>query len=618
MCGIVGIYEYNDSQKVDEKALVRARDTMAYRGPDDAGLYVSSDKKVGLGHRRLSIIDISFAGHQPFSNKDRSIWIVFNGEIYNYLEIRSELVLKGYSFKSDTDTEVIIYAYEEWGEECVKKFNGMWSFALWDTHKQNLFCSRDRFGVKPFYYYLDRERFVFASEIKAMLSWPFIPRVSNDSKIFEYLAFSFLDTTSQTFFQKIEQLKPAHNLTLKNGQLKTYRYWDILEKKVENLSDNEIKEKFRFLLQDAIRLRFRSDVPVAVLLSGGLDSSAIACLAANAMPNTQINVFSAVYPGQTCDESDYIQAVLQKYPNLNPNFIYPQSGDLSKEIGKIIWHQDEPFSSTTTLSHWLLMKEINKAGIKVVLSGQGADEVLAGYYDSFGYYLVELLRQGSIKKFQKEFKLIAKNYQFSKTYLALNLIKSLLPRKAANLLRGALKDKIFYWLNFSFIAKYYGYAFSENKFKNVFSNNLWRLLATDSLPRILHYEDRGSMAFSIEERVPFLDYRLVEFIFSLPDKYKIDNGLTKTILRDSLKNIVPEEILQRKIKIGFSTPIKQWLQVNEKLAGTPSTFRFTRKKYLKEYAVKKMMPIYMKGTQNQNEVVWRIINLELWLKEFFI
>lgn len=616
MCGIVGIFNRQPNQSLDEATLIKARDLITYRGPDDAGVYVSPDQRIGLAHRRLSIIDLSSAGHQQMSNEDSTIWIVYNGETYNYLEIKPELEKLGHKFKSNTDTEVIIHAYEQWGEDCVKKFNGMWSFVIWDSKREKVFCSCGRFGVKPFYYFLNNDVFIFASEVKAILSFSQVPRQLNEPKIFEYLAYALLDTNEQTFFKNIFQLRGGHNLVIERNSIRLYRYWD-LPRESTKLNYPEACEKFRYLLGDAVRLRFRSDVPVAVLLSGGLDSSAIACLAAKEMSN--VEVFSAQYPGQACDETHYIEMVLKKYPQLKAHSILPDSQNFKDEIEQIVWHQGEPHSSVAVLSHWLLMKEISRTGIKVILSGQGADELLAGYYDSFGYYLARLLQRGQFNKFRQELNLLSSHYQMSRKHLLANLIKAEFPRKMANPLRVITQDKILEWLRPSFIMKYLGGTVYQKKFNNILTNCLWRQIDTDTLPQILHYEDRNSMAFSVEERVPFLDYRLVEFVFSLPDEYKINNGLTKLILRDSLRGIVPEEILQRTTKIGFSTPIDKWLSHNmsmvERATSRLSSFY---QPYFKAEQVKKMIEPSLRGSIRQAQIIWRIVNLDLWFDEYFI
>jgi asparagine synthase (glutamine-hydrolysing) len=420
MCGISGIWHLDNSRSISPSLIAQMTFTLRHRGPDDEGyLFVDtvtghhegrrgrdtvpelqmpdvrqgSEKRYDLafGFRRLSIIDLSPAGHQPMGNADGSLWVVYNGEIYNYLELREELKARGHTFRTATDTEVILCAYEEWGEACLERFNGMWAFALWDGHRQQLFCARDRFGIKPFYYVWDGTTFAFASEIKALLQMPDITRRPNEPVIYDYLRYGHLDHSEETFFTGIKQFPPAHFLLLRpTRQFSLRRYWDLIpDRRAEPLftSDASYAERFYSLFEDAVRLRLRSDVPIGTCLSGGLDSSAIVCVANKLLLDENVidpdlvgerqRTFSSCFDDRQYDERQYIQAVLA-LTGAEPNYTFPKGGELLDALTKLMWHQDEPFGSTSIYAQWRVMEKTAERGVKVLLDGQGGDELLAG------------------------------------------------------------------------------------------------------------------------------------------------------------------------------------------------------------------------------------------------
>lgn len=584
---------------------------------------------LALANRRLAIIDLSAAGHQPMCNEDGTIWVVHNGEIYNFRELRGELQSLGHRFVSDVDTEVIIHAYEEWGVGCLNKFNGMWAFCVWDSKKQKLFCSRDRFGIKPLYYYFDEEQFLFASEIKALLQAS-IPKRANERQIYDYLALGMVDHTEETFFEKIKQLRGGEylELSIKTGRLSISRYWDIdLDKKFSGFTDEEYARIFYELLKDAVRLHLISDVPVGTCLSGGLDSSAIVCLVDRLMREEGMKIsgskiqktFSARYEDPRHDEGHFIEHVVRE-TQVEAHFIYPAGEGLLEEIEKLIYHQDEPFGSTSIYAQWSVFKLAKICGVKVTLDGQGGDELLAGYHGYFSSFFAELLRVGQWSQLFKELQSYAAMHSYSKTQGLSRAVLWLLPEKAESIfrfLRRFTREGL--WLRRDFLRR-----FANNhprlvaKGKSIFDNHLYTTLIRSNLPSLLRFEDRNSMAHSIESRVPFLDYRLVEFVFATPATQKIHNGVTKKILRDALKGILPEPIRTRMDKLAFSTPEDMWFRTTMKgfLMDLISSESFHSRPYFDVQQVKKLFEAHIEGKRNVSNTIWRIINLELWLRRF--
>ena len=621
MCGIVGLFNFK--RTIDLGIISKMNDSISHRGPDDEGyLFLNTFKKQYkslsgvdtityykekyssindeiqgdfngvFAHRRLSILDLSELGHQPMSNEDESIWLVFNGEIYNYMELRDELISYGHIFRSHTDTEVIIHAYEEWGENCLEKFNGMWAFALYDFNTDKLFCARDRFGVKPFYFYCQDDNFMFSSEIKAILQNNIVNREVNTEIAMDFLDRGVSDHTNQTFFKGIYQLQPSFYLTVVKGELIVKRYYD-LKTKGRNLNIEEAKVKFFNIFKDSVKLRLRSDVPFGSALSGGLDSSAIVSMVDYILKENGSglisNTFSSVFDNKKYDEQEYIDEVNMGKKCI-PHKISPNPIELIEDIKSLVNTQEEPFGSLSIYAQWKVMKLVSETDVKVLLDGQGADEILAGYKDSYDYYLTDLLKAFNFKKFRAEYSARKMNNKTTLKKGVRDLVFAMIPENTkAQIYRGG---------NFK----------QKKKFHNKLNDGLYYMLYKLNLPAYLHNEDRNSMAYSIESRVPFLDYRLVEFSFSLPPEYKINLGMTKYIIRESLKGVLPEKIRIRKDKMGFVTPQEVW-QENELKPFCDNIIRnkiFLGRDYFKCYDFKKM-DCYK---------LWRCISMELWLREF--
>ncbi len=613
MCGIAAVIQKDRGRVVETAMLERMAERLNHRGPDAKGQKVFG--RVGLGFRRLSIIDLSASGNQPMCGADERYWIVFNGEVYNYVELGETLRKKGHVFRSTSDTEVILAAYKEWGESCVERFNGMWGLIIYDSREDHVFCSRDRFGVKPVYYYEDAEVILIASEIKAIIASQKVPVRENLKRSFELVGFGYTDTGSDTLFEGIRVLEAGHSMSISSsGKLNKRSYWHMPEATCE-MSFERATAEFRSLFFDSVSLRLRSDVPVAALLSGGQDSSAIVCAVAR-MKNEQregreaFSTFSSVYDDPLVDERRYIHAVTE-HTGVHAHLIEPQAVDLVRDLKKIIWHNDEPLQNSNHFAHRMLMKRIAANGVKVVLSGQGADEILAGYdRHLIGPLVVDNIRRGRIFEALDELQSAREKFGFSMAYCLSQTGKTLIPYKAWPLIKALALEKVgrtFRWPHI--LAMRDAFRTPHNGRSRVRSTMLNAFLQ-HSLPRILHGEDRTSMAHSIEQRFPFLDYRLVEFCFSLPDSFKISRGETKRILRSAVADIVPPEIRNRTSKIGFATPTSAWtreLLVSDYVRGLLNdSIPGVSGKGMKEL----LSPV--KQDPYRSQFLWRFVNYLVW------
>jgi asparagine synthase (glutamine-hydrolysing) len=601
MCGIAGqVIIHGD--KIDPDLLHRMSTSLAHRGPDGDGLFIKD--RIGLAHRRLAIIDLSDTGRQPMSNPDESIWIVYNGEIYNYKELREELRDLGHTFHSESDTEVIIHAYEEWGADCLSRFNGMWAFALWDSRREELFCARDRLGIKPFYYSTIGGSFLFASEIKALREHPGVGRCVNEVRLSDFLAWALADHTDETFFDGIFQLLPGHTLTVtREGVGEQIPYWEISMNpalRTTGGNDEEHAEEFRALMTDAVRLHLRSDVPVGTCLSGGLDSSTLTALINRVLRsdnpeqgNALQNTFSACFSDKRFDESEYIDIIAED-TQVRSHPTYPGTETIWDDLDHLLSCNDEPFASLSIYSQYCVMREASKR-VKVVLDGQGADELLGGYIAYHIPHLRGLIRAGDSFTAIKELIGILRHHRSFFWYALHQVITR---RKRRGLIRIAGADPL-------------------PRYQGTLGDALTVDLTRANLPYMLHWEDRTSMAFSIESRVPFLDYRVVEFLASLPEDQKIRGGITKYILRKAMKGLLPEAIRCRMDKRGFSTPEEVWMreamqpEILEILA-SPS---FRSRPYWNADEVHASYRDFVEGRSSYSGELWRIICTELWLRQ---
>lgn len=526
---------------------------------------------LALGHRRLSILDLSPLGHQPMSYGGR-YWIVYNGEVYNYLELRAELEAAGDRFLSHSDTEVILAAYARWGSQCLNRFNGMWALAIYDSQTQQLFLARDRFGVKPLYYWQSDGLLAFASEIKAFTVLPGWRARLDAQAAHDFLVSAHQDHSAHTLFADVRQLEPGHSLLLDgracargDNVAPTVQptRWYQLNPVATDLPWPEAGPEFQRLLTDAVRLRLRSDVSVGSCLSGGLDSSSIVCLANRLLKeqNSQARqkTFSACSERREFDERPFIQHVVQA-TGVDAHEVFPTAEGLFGELDRLLWHQDEPFISTSIYAQWCVFGLAAQAGVKVMLDGQGADEHLYGYPGFQRPFLAGLMRRGLPGLVWQEAR--ARQPRRSKALSAWTraLADTAIPLSTRNRFREQRQHrKAPAWLAHASLgatfpgplaAKFHGYQDARGY--------SLEMLGGFNLQKLLHWEDRNSMAHSIESRVPFLDYRLVEFVVSLPDPYKIRDGQTKAVLRSGLRGLVPSAVLDRRDKMGFVTPEEIW------------------------------------------------------------
>jgi len=601
MCGIAGQYCL-DGKAPDSDLLAAMAERLAHRGPDGQGMKICGS--TGLVHRRLAIIDLTDEGLQPMTNEDGTLWLVFNGEIYNYVELREELLQKGHHFHSHSDTEVILHGYEEWGEGCLSRFNGMWAFALWDGKKEQLFCARDRLGIKPFYYTQAGGSFLFASEIKALLAHPDAGRKPDDLMLGTFLAWGVLDHSAKTMFDGISQLLPAHYLVVDAGGPKQpVRYWDVkVSPEVHSqAAKTGAASRLLDLLRDATRIHLRSDVAVGTCLSGGIDSSTLTVLIndiirkeAPASVGAKQKTFSAVFTDKRYDESRYIDEIVQA-TGVDAQRVEPSAGQLWDDIDHLVWVQDEPFGSLSIYAQYCVMR-LARERVKVVLDGQGADELLAGYIAYQGTYLGTLLRSFRWLTALRE---LAGSMNHHRGFFR-SALSQLRERKAR---RGLLTCK----------------AETILRYDGRLDRVLHRELTATNLPSLLHYEDRNSMAFSIESRVPFLDYRFVEYVAALPLDQKIRHGITKTSLRHAIKGIVPESIRCRMDKMGFVTPEEIWMKEDLRpfILQVLSSDTFRMRPYWDAGAVIRDYLAFLDQKSPYSPEIWRIINTELWLRKFF-
>jgi len=613
MCGICGIINFNNDP-VNENQIRNMMQVQKHRGPDDDGFFIKNN--IGLGFVRLSIIDLSSAGHQPMFSNDGTYVAVYNGEIFNYIELREELKQKGYHFKTDTDTEVLINSYKEWGVECLNKFNGMWAFAIYDTANKHIFFSRDRYGIKPFYYYYNDKFFVFASEIPAILS--ILPKKPqpNYQSIFDYLVFNRTDQNSETFFDGIKKLQHGQSMSINLDtfdQVLEPLQWYNLRKEVEKKKSNEFNnEEFHRLLIDSIGIRLRSDVPVGVCLSGGLDSSAIVSILMNEFEKNDLNTFSAVYKkGQYGDETSFIKLYEDALENMF--YTYPDHNSLLKDLEKFVSIHAEPIPATGPYAQYKVM-EYAKDKVVVTLDGQGADEMLAGYHYFYGFYFKDLLKRFRLARLSSEI------YYYLKIHKSLYGIKTfayfLLPSK----LRTRVRAREINYLNDSFVKK-----FSSS---NTIAGNLYASTSLNDalinhfeykLEHLLKWEDRNSMAFSLEARVPFLDHRLVESTLAVDGRDIIKKGMTKTPLREAMKGILPEKIRLRTDKIGFGTPQDEWFrddQWQKFVYEALNSERFADRNIINIEKAKSLYRKHLNKDINISQEIWKWIHLELWFRKY--
>ncbi len=623
MCGITGFFSHKE--KIDPRIYYKAHLKIAHRGPDDEGfiyrnscndiehlcgdatietlqyrdaIYTKEPSDLIIGHRRLSIIDLSVKGHQPLSFKE--LYIVYNGEIYNYIELREDLKAIGYTFETKSDTEVFIKAYHCWGEAAFKKFNGMWAAAIYNRDKDELLLTRDRFGIKPLYYSYRNNTLVFGSEIKFVAS--FLQKLlPNERMIYDYLRFSYSDHTDETFFRDIYQVEPAHCYYFSQEGVIRRQYWELSLKAMEVHKDID-KE-----LLDAIKLRLRSDVPVGALLSGGIDSSAIVGTIDVFRLQEEIDTFSAVFNESQFSEKKYIDTFVSKNIILRKHYIYPSAVKLLSEIDRLIYIQEEPFRSLSVYSQFIIYRYIRSSTkIKVLLNGQGADEIFSGYSEHYYYYFLTLMKEGKWSLLFHEASVFKSRRELSQWILMKELLRiglSLFYKR---------KDK---YHIFNSIPKQGEKV--KKRFDSLLQQKLWNDLTFSALREYLRYEDKNSMAYSLESRLPFLDNRLVESAFSLTDDERIKNGISKYKLREIAKNRIPTQILERTDKMGFVSPQELW-QRDDFAESFDTVFSHIKHEgifsFINHQRVYRLYMRYAQGRMNDWGIIWRLYMVYKWKK----
>jgi asparagine synthase (glutamine-hydrolysing) len=662
MCGILGIVSLS-GKPIDVAALQRMNDLQTHRGPDGQGFlmvslasgkaeYVSArlaadwgskaGPQVALGHRRLAILDLSERGAQPMTVGESRTWIVFNGEIYNHRELRAELEMLGYAFATRTDTEVLLQCYRQWGEACLSRLEGMFAFAIWDDAQRRLFCARDRLGIKPFYYIHEGGYFVFASEIKALLAFPGVQSTADDEAVLSFLVHGNCDYGERTVFRGIKALQASHCLSvdLRTTQCTPWSYYCVEPKSAPDQSDEERIEGLRELLLSTMRKHLISDVRIGSCLSGGLDSSALVALIGKIErdnPEAATAVGAKLYTFTSCNQSSEIDE--RKYAvamadsvGANCELLFPSAQDFWADFNRLAWHQDMPFGSLSHYVQWRVMRAAKEAGVKVLIDGQGGDEVFGGYAKFRYAYLASLARSGRFSTFAREFSAMV--LQGDRYVLDLRNGYRYLPKS----LRGLLQiDSILKHV----VKTDWGRIVSDLSTPgtrwalNVSGSNgrtgerpagstaMQRIqvddILTDTLPQLLRFEDRSSMAFSIEARVPLLDHRLVEYGISLPDDLKVRGGWSKYALREAMRGLMPESVRLRASKLGFAAPDRLWLsqdlraQVADFIGGDLRCQKYVdidalRRWYGSDRAARSNTASYLG--------LFRIMSLEAWMRVF--
>ncbi len=621
MCGITGVLYADSDRPVELPVLERMTEKLVHRGPDDSGVW--AEGSIGLGHRRLSVIDIA-GGHQPMSAEGERLWITYNGEIYNYIELRQELEKRHRQFSTQSDTEVLLQAYATYGEECLSHLNGMFAFAVWDRESRRLFAARDRFGIKPFYYYWDGDVFLFASEIKSLLEHPQLNAEVDHCALQDYLDLQYC-LGDKTLFADVKRLEPGYSLTWENGKLHLACYWDM-DFTTQSVSFSDAAAQLRSLLEDAVRLRLRSDVPLGSHLSGGLDSSAIAGIAAKLLDGP-VHVFTGGFKEhQKYDESRYARLVAQEI-GAQYHEIFPAAQDLADTFAHLVYMLDEPIAGAAVFPQYFVSK-LAAENVKVVLGGQGGDEIFCGYTRYLIGYFEACLKKSIYGKADMEEGIELQNLLPNLPYLggyeptmeklfARDFFGEPADRYYRLLLRSQDMDRV---LDLS--QQEGGYSTREafrSEFMYPDTNALIDRMAymdiKNHLQSLLQLEDRTSMAVSLESRLPLLDYRIVEYAFSLASSFRFADGKPKHLFRQAIGDLVPQAVMERRDKMGFPVPIYEWFKgdlkpfVEDILLGSTTRERGIYNMDAVEDSICAERPF--------GRTLWGLLSLELWFRIFF-
>lgn len=613
MCGIVAIVGEGHPKLGARRQ--EAVDILIHRGPDDGGSW--TDRHAWLGHRRLSIIDLTSGGHQPMIHQPTGVVITYNGEVYNYVELRIELEAAGHIFRTQSDTEVLLAAYLEWGEACLSRLNGMWSFLIWDPRHQRAFFARDRLGVKPFYFALANGGLSVASEPKALLALHPELRRPDDAAVYAFLAEGNLYRSDRSFYAGIHVLQSGLCGTYVPGASSPVirRYWTPPAASQHSVDYEEAVRTFSDLFSDAVRLRMRSDVPIGITLSGGLDSSAVLEAAARASAPTEgtVRAFTSVYEPPAglpiVDEREWARLVAGKYPRVDLEEVSASEADWLNVLKRVAWHMDGPGNSPAVFPLWKIMQHAQSAHVPVLLEGQGADESLGGYTHYAALALWDSLFRNRPSVFARDFVSYGKTFSVLMLTLYLARERTTIATRAYRRRVGALGT-----LDPDFVRRFATKA-SAAPAKTV-NDRLGDDLTRDVLPGLLHYGDAISMAHSIENRLPFLDYRLVEFVASLPGELKVGGGETKRILRDHLRSVNLSVIANRRYKVGYPTPVNTWLAANG--GEIPKSLLLSPDAEIGAYCrperIARLIDHHASGRGGAGHHLYRLLTTELWLR----
>ncbi len=615
MCGVFGIHFFDNQRPVNFETVQGATDVMHHRGPDDAGYFV--DGNTGLGHRRLSIIDLSL-GHQPMTNEDGSVVIVYNGEIYNFKEVKKELVGKGHIFRTDCDTEVIVHGYEEWGTDCLKRFNGMFAFLLFDKSRQLLWAVRDRLGIKPLYYYQDNDVFIAASEVKAILKTGFVKSALNENVLDAYFSVGYVPGP-ETMFRGIKKVLPGHCLIISQQGVEEFEYWDFAQVPASSQGEMEALERIEALLGDCVKKRLISDVPVGAFLSGGLDSSAVVGLMDRAIAPQAVNTFTVAYH-QGFSEKEYARVVADRF-HTKHHIFYLEPDDFFASLETLVRFAEEPIVEPAAIALYHISR-LAREHATVLLSGEGSDEVFAGYYLYQFMTKIEKVRRFfpdnllssfsllssyspklKFKKYLDWFSLpLAERYQGTSSYLTPTLKKRLYNQEFLSNKSSYLEDQ-------------FGYFFSKVEGKDPLSQMLYVDTKTWLVDDLLVKADKMTMAASIELRVPFLDYRLVEALSALPSNLKVRKKEGKYLLKKISEELLPRKIIYRN-KMGFPVPTKEWFEGDLMAQVGDVISDFKREPWFRADALDNLVARHRAGAEDHSKMLMTLLVFSEWRRQY--
>jgi asparagine synthase (glutamine-hydrolysing) len=622
MCGIAGIYNYKTLEAVSSRLLKAMNDTLVHRGPDDEGFYFSDE--IGLAHRRLSIIDVA-AGHQPMTNEDDTVWVIFNGEIYNFPELHEALEAKGHQFKTHSDTEVIVHLYEERGEECFRELRGMFAIAIWDKRERKLVLGRDRVGKKPLYYYHDGSKIVFASEIKAILQ---VPRVSRDldlQALSDYFSFLYVPAP-KSIFKSIRKILPGHYLTVSSQGLRETQYWDLSFGEIDELTEKQWADKLFDGLQEAVRVRLMSEVPLGAFLSGGVDSSSVVAMIQNATEGPVITT-SIGFDEKYFDELPYARSVASRFATTHYEQVVRP--DAMAVLEKLAWHYDEPFADSSAVPTYYVSKVARKH-VTVALSGDGGDENFAGYrryyFDQrenwIRSWLPSGVRQpvfGALASVYPKADWAPQIFRGKATFQNLarcpveayfRSVTACQPELKRGLLNGDVQRQLGSYDSLDVLREYYEKADTDDLLSRVQYVDIKTYLTDDILAKV----DRASMAVSLEVRAPILDHKFMELAARIPSSLKLRGMQGKYIFKKALERCLPASVLYRK-KMGFAVPLAQWFRGELKDLAYETIYR-EHDDFLNASTVQRIWDEHQKGFRDRSTELWAIFMFRLWQRKF--